>query len=258
MFNFTSGSVLSALLGAALLMATPQAFAQQTDDTVVVDVPSIDIPEDDGIVSYGTINLDQHEGLKAFFDGDFEKAEIEFEHEFRGLRRHQRAFENSVQDAALAADRSLTMAAAGVTAGASTSNGNPVLTPVFGSSNAAPKVMNKRGDGNTVLTDGEITYEDFGFSRYMAGLSEIKLGKFEEARDSLETSLFHDDTNFDARMRLGLLDILDRDFKAAAKQLKKIDKQRRRCERLSCDDLDELRNAAVVLAKEITGATATG
>jgi len=239
-------------------VTTPQAFAQQTDDAVVADAPSIDVPEDDGIVSYGIINLDEHDGLKAFFDGDFEQAEIEFENEYKSLKRYERGRESAVQDAALATERTRMMAADRVIAGASSQDFTTVQPSVADSSSSSPNIIKKRGGGNTLLTDGKVTYEDFGFTRYMSALSEIKLGKFEEARDSLKTSLHYDETNFDARMRLGLLDIMDRDFEAAAKHLKKIDKQRRRCERQSCDDLDELRNAAVVLAEQITKATATG
>jgi tetratricopeptide (TPR) repeat protein len=258
MYNFGSGFFVAAMMCATLLVTPPQTFAQQVNDSAVADTPETEAIKDEGIISYGTINLDQHDGLKAFFDGDFEKAEIEFENEFRSLKRYERGRENAVQDAALAADRALMMADGGVTAGASTRNGNPVLTPVFGNSSGAPNLIDKRGGGNTLLTDGKVTYEDFGFTRYMAGLSEIKLGKFEEARKSLETSLRYDESNFDARMRLGLLHVIDGDFEEAAKQLEKIDKKRRRCQRLACEDLETLNNAALELATQITRAVNAG
>jgi tetratricopeptide (TPR) repeat protein len=218
----------------------------------------------DEVIANGTRVTGQHDGMDAFFNGDFETAEIEFEREFKGLRRFERARESAAEDAALSADRAQAQADAGTNVGSSAnSRGGGVPSQSAGSAAAAnsgvtSNFSNRRGEGRMILTDGKVTYEDFGFTRYMSGLSEIKLGKFDEAKVSLTQSLRYDESNFDARMRLGLLYLMDDDFEEAAKQLEKIDKQRRRCQRLACDDLETLNNAALELATQITRAVNAG
>jgi tetratricopeptide (TPR) repeat protein len=273
MQNFAKRLSLPLLAGAALLLGASHSFAQIANPDAASSIPPH--PEAmsgdaetvilDEVISSGTIVTGQHDGMDAFFRGDFETAEIEFEREFKGLKRFESARENAAQDAVLSADRALMQANAGDNAGAQAgaagrgggSSGSSSSGSTGSNSSVTSNFVSRRKEGRTILTDGKVTYEDFGFTRYMAGLSEIKLGKFDEARVSLKQSLRYDETNYDARMRLGLLNVMDADFEAAAKQLETIDKQRRRCERLSCDDLDALQKAAIVLAKQITQAVET-
>lgn len=272
MQNFVKRFSLPLLTSATLLLSAGHGFAQTAETAATNpgasqandESPQAETPIEDEIIVSGTFKTGQHEGMDAFFRGDFDTAEIEFEREFKGLKRFESARENAAEDALLSADRALAQADAGnnVSASANSRGGG---TPSQSSSSAAAansgvtsNFGSRRSEGSTVLTDGKVTYEDFGFTRYMSGLSEIKLGKFEEAKISLKQSLRYDESNYDARMRMGLLNVMDDDFEAAAKQLEKLDKQRRRCERLTCDDLDALRNATVVLAKQITKAVEAG
>jgi hypothetical protein len=237
-------------LGLVLALSlTPVSNAQESSDTVAT--------EDDEVVAYGKKNWGHHEGMKAFFDGDFETAEIEFEKEFLGLKRGESAKENAAIDAANQSFRA--DLAGSVTGTSGGSSGGPGGGPAqgfdsIGSIDAgfASNFRKKRGTGRSTLTDGKVTYEDFAFSKYMAGLSEIKQGKISEAKKSLKQSLGHDYTNFDAQMRLGLIYVQEKDYDKAAKHLTNIDKLRRKCKIKSCDDKDFIDNAAVVLAKAIT------
>ena len=86
----------------------------------------------------------------------------------------------------------------------------------------------------------------------MSGLSEIKLGKISEAKKSLQQSLKHNEYNFDARMRLGLIYIQEDDFEGAAKQLEKLASLRKRCKIRKCDDMNYINDSAVTLARAIT------
>jgi hypothetical protein len=52
----------------------------------------------DEVIANGTRVTGQHDGMDAFFNGDFETAEIEFEREFKGLRRFERARESAAED----------------------------------------------------------------------------------------------------------------------------------------------------------------
>lgn len=258
----------AALVFVALVFSAHQSVAQ-TAPTVSPSAVTTETQGDSGnaessivdeIISTGTIVTGQHEGMDAFFRGDFETAEIEFEKEFKSLKRFERARENAAQDAALSADRAFLEVSAGNNAGSS-ANALGGSAPGQSSNSAAAvnsgvtsNFTNRRKEGRTLLTDGKVTYEDFGLTRYMSGLSEIKLGKYQEAKSSLKQSLRYDESNYDARMRLGLLNVMDSDFEKAADQLEALDKQRRRCERIDCDDIEALREATINLAQQITQA----
>jgi thioredoxin-like negative regulator of GroEL len=62
----------------------------------------------------------------------------------------------------------------------------------------------------------------------MRGLSQIKLGKLEEAKASLTSAVALRKTNCDAYFRLALLEIQDGDSKAARKRLKQLKKAARK------------------------------
>lgn len=270
MQNIAQRFSLSLLTCTALTLSAAPGFAQTvatppvSETSSANETPNTNAPVEDEVIAFGTTVTGQHDGMDAFFRGDFETAEIEFEQEFKGLRRFERSRESAAEDAALSADRAQAQADAGTNVGTS-ANTRGGGTPSQSASNAlsansgvTSNFVNRRGEGRSILTDGKVTYEDFGFTRYMSGLSEIKLGKFDEAKVSLKQSLRYDESNYDARMRLGLLYLMDSDFEKAAKQLEKIDKQRRRCERLSCDNAKTLREATLVLAKEITRVAEAG
>ncbi|MGJ8559201.1 MAG: tetratricopeptide repeat protein [Litorimonas sp.] len=268
MKNFSRCFFHPLLASAALCFVAPLSYAQtstppttniaasQTGDE---NLQAETIIEDE-VIARGTIITGQHEGMDAFFRGDFVTAEIEFEQEFKGLRRFERARESAAEDAVLSADRAQAQADAGNNLSSSVNSrggGAPAQSSssaLSANSGVTSNFINRRREGRTLLTDGKVTYEDFGFTRYMSGLSEIKLGKYEEAKVSLKQSLRYDESNYDARMRLGLLNIMDSDFESAADQLEKLDKQRRRCERIDCDDIQPLREATIELAKQITRA----
>lgn len=264
MQNIAQRLSLSLFTFTALTLCAAPSFAQAetmppaSESESESATPATDAPAEDEVIAFGTTVTGQHDGMDAFFRGDFETAEIEFEQEFKGLRRFERARESAAEDAALSTDRAQAQADAGSNVSASANSrggGTPsqsASSALSANSGVTSNFVNRRGEGRSILTDGKVTYEDFGFTRYMSGLSEIKLGKFDEAKTSLKQSLRYDESNYDARMRLGLLYLMDSDFEKAAKQLEKIDKQRRRCERLSCDNAKTLREATLVLAKELT------
>jgi len=235
------------------LLTVGSVFAQTADPA-----PETETTNEDEVIAFGTQILGEHEGMDAFFRGDFETAEIEFENEFKSLRRFESAKENSARDAEISIDRAAQTADAGANLSSSVnsrSGGAPVLSSGSALSTnpgLTSNFINRRSEGRTVLTDGKVTYEDFAFASYMTGLSEIQLGKYDEAKDSLKTSLHHDEKNYDARMRLGLLYLKERDFEKAADHLEKLNKLRRKCEKRSCEDAADIREATLTLAQQIT------
>lgn len=240
------------LFGSSLVFSQVEAPPPQTETD----------PEEDVVTATGTLATGNHAGMDAFFKGDFETAEIEFEQEFKSLRRFRSAQENAAFDADVSFDRAAAVSDSGTNAGsaANTRNGAggaqgaPSGSGLTNSNALSTNFVNRRSEGTSVLTDGKVTFEDFAFTRYMSGLSEIKLGKYTEAKDSLKTSLHWDKGNYDARMRLGMIYLMERDYDRAADELEALDKMRKRCVKSECDEMEPLRDATVTLATELTRA----
>ncbi len=230
------------------LAVTTVCFAQSSDQGEDTQI--------DEIIVRGTTISDKHEGLEAFRNGDFEKAEIEFEQEFKSLKRAKSNLENSAIAADISFDRAQAQGQAGVGGlGSGGPGGGPppsasaVATPDLGMTG---NFKSKRSKGRFILNDGEVTQEDFAFTKYMSGLSEIKLGKYDEAKKSLKSSVNFDKSNYDARMRLGLLYVLENDFDKAADQLEALEKLRTKCKAKMCEEYDDILSSARTLAKGIT------
>lgn len=242
---FTSTLTISVLILAAI-----PANAQSPEES---ESKSETIDE---IIVRGTTAWEGHDGMDAFRAGDFEKAEIEFEKEFKTLKRAESARYNSAVSASLGIDRAEATGQAGV--GGLGSGGPGGGPPVDAGNVSAPDLgvsgnfSNRRSKGKNLLNDGKVTEKDFAFTKYMSGLSEIKLGKYEEAKASLKTSVKFDKKNYDARMRLGLLYVLENDFDKAADQLEALEKIRVKCKAKSCEEYEEILGSAKTLAKGIT------
>lgn len=234
----------SSVLALSLAM-TSVSFAQSSDQ--------IEDTQIDEIIVKGTTSWEGHKGMDAFRAGDYATAEFEFEKEFKSLRRA----ESSLNNAAFFASSGIELdQAINQVPNADIPTG-PGAGFTVSTSAGAPQISlngdtgNKRSKGQNILNDGKITYKDFAVTSYMAGLSEIKLKKYPEAKRSFEKSLTYDGGNVDARMRLGLLHLIDNDLNKAAKQLQKIEKLRQKCKKKNCEDYKFILNSAKTLADEI-------
>ena len=254
--QFFMSRVLQKLLTslAALIWLVGIASGQETNS-----VPSNDSLEaqDDEIIVEGKRNWRGHEGMEAFWNGDFETAEIEFEKEFKFLKRRENALYNFSQDAALGLERSAQQAQASQNSTAISGPGGSGAQSQIGgastpNSGAAGNYSSSNSIGRNILNDGVDTNFDFGFTKYMSGLSELQLGKYDEAKSSFKTAIHYNRSNFDARMRLGLLYVKEGNFEKAAHQLEKIEKQRQKCKKTDCERYAEIREAATTLADGIS------
>ena len=214
---------------------------------------SMEEPMDEIIVE-GRRLWEGHDGMEAFWAGDFETAEIEFEQEFKSLRRAESARYNAGVQAALGIERAEAVGQASVGGLSPTGPGGapPAVSTTTPDLGMAGSFKGKRSKGRNLLNDGVVTDEDFAFTKYMSGLSELQLGKNLEAKDSLKTSVDFDGRNHDARMRLGLLYLQERNFDKAADQLEALDKLRTKCQKKSCPEYDEILQSASTLATNIT------
>jgi len=188
--------------------------------------------------------------------GDFVKAEIEFEQEFKSLRRAESAKYNAGVDASLGFDRAEAVGQSGLGGLSASGPGSSVPLTTNGGTpdlGVTGRFSNKYKKGKNLLNDGKVTEEDFAFTKYMAGLSELQLGKYEEAKKSFKRSVGYNGRNYDARMRLGLLYVVERDFDKAANQLEALEKMRLKCKKKDCDDYDAILKSAATLAQGISG-----
>jgi len=238
------------------LWAGPLAVAQE--DTIATDKPPSVILEE--IVVEGQRMWEGHEGMEAFLAGDYKKAEIEFEQEFKSLKRSRSALYNAAVDAANGIDRANDTAASSVTGtqNIGTPGGGSVQiqssTPNTSNATSSTNFNNKRAKGRNILNDGKVTDKDFALTKYMSGLSELQLGKYDEAKKSLKTSVFYDRGNHDARMRLGLLYVVEGNIDKSADQLEALDKLRVKCKKKQCAEYAEIMESASTLANSITNA----
>jgi tetratricopeptide (TPR) repeat protein len=145
--------------------------------------------------------------LDAFLRGDFATAEIEFKKNVRCIRRVALQIHSAVRES---------------------------LNEVDGA--ALPRVGPGQGPSihNLPLRPDQIaerTCYNKEWQLYMIGLSQIQLGRFDEAKKSLYSvmRLSKEDLLFDAHYRVGLLELLEGDVESANRRLVHLAKMRRSC-----------------------------
>ena len=207
---------------------------------------------EDEIIVFGKRRTAGNRGMAAFNAGDYKTAEIEFDKHYTSLRRADRALQNAAIDGAASA--LTTQIAQGLPQASATGLSAPSPSPTV-SVNAKPFANGASLQANPSLTNlvnnGKVTYKNFAFAKYMSGLTQIQLGKLDEAKLSFRESVDHYGKNYDARLRLGLLELRDGDYDSARKQLLKLDKLRKDC-RSKCKDYEGIRSATLSLAKALS------
>ena len=123
-------------------------------------------------------------------------------------------------------------------------------------SNSQPSIDQATPNGTAQTPDNlpqrtERTCAHRGFQVYMAGLSQIQLGRPEEAKESFRKATALSKILYDAHYKLGLIALLDGDQKTAKRQLKKIDGILSRC--YACPARQEILDRQAHLRKALTG-----
>ena len=208
------------LLSAAALFAMPYAAsAQDAADAPVEEIEDVVIVE--GVRRGGDPAMD------AWYRGDFKQAEIEFEKNFSRLKQGVRLKQTQIEQNA--SDALQTQILSGANTGSAGSQEGADAGLGADAQSASLVYTNQRfrpGDQDpNIVRSGT----DLGAQLYMAGLSELKLGKFSEAKESFERALFYNDTLHDARLRLGLLALQDNDADEARKQLRRLEARLKSC-----------------------------
>lgn len=208
------------VITASLLVLSPSVLAQDSE------------PEDE-VVATGTIRTDR--AMSAFLSGDFETAEIEFDKNFVCARRAERNFRSGVEAARDSFDRPDANVGQDTVA---QPTGGPGGATAQAAPDVTPQVRVNSRDFERSDKDPTRTCEDIGFQLYMRGLSQIKLGKFEEGYESLSRSVVYRKDIYDAYYRLALLDFQSGDLDAARKNLKGLKTAQRRCR--TCDGKEDM------------------
>lgn len=196
---------------------------------------------DDEVIAFGT-KLGMDKGLSAFYAGDYETAEVEFEKSFRRIKRVEMLQEDGVRNAQQ---------------GAISSQLNFGLSEVSGQggadsasqTNVSQVAADTASPGRTYFGERKTRDEDKGYPLYMAGLSQIQLGKFDEAKASLERSIVFNKRIPDAHFRLGLLALQRQNADEAKAQLVDLALMMQKCG--ECDAAQEIGEKQTQLAQLI-------
>ncbi len=213
-------TVFTALMGAAFTLASP-VFAQDSTTNT----------GEDEVIARGSIQTDP--AMSAWNAGDYATAEIEFDRNAFCALRVERGFRAGVESARESAFRADDFSAQ--SAQTATINGPGVgggsVNIVDSASGVAGSTLNTQSlDRREDAT--KRTCENRGFQIYMRGMSQLKLGKTDEAKRSLEQATNLNRQLFDAHFRLSLMEYQSGDIDAAAKEaraLRRIAKKCRRC-----------------------------
>lgn len=233
--SLTLTSFLAASLLAVSTALIPAAAFAQTP------------PVEDEVVTTGTIRGGDP-AMGAFFRGDFETAEIEFQKNFRRLKRADMNLRDNIASVGNTAITGEVQNGLGATS--SGGGGAAASTGADTSINYGSLTMRAQRDG-----EGVTSGTDMGFQLYMTAMSQLKLRKYEEARENFKTAIAMNKSLYDARLRLGLLDLRAGDIDGARQQLRRLDGQLRKCND-ACDEVVEMRAAREVLSSAITKAGA--
>ena len=210
------------LLSLGLFFASP-AYAQDEN-----------YEREDEVIARATVQTDP--AMSAWNAGDFVTAEIEFKQNAFCALRAERNFIAGVESARDSAINSNISASAGLAPSAAGPDG-AAISAATSTSNAP--VGNPGNNFKNKVSNTKRTCEDRGFQLYMLGLSQLKLGKREEAKATLIRAAAMRKNLFDAHFRLALMEYQDGDLKKANKHFKKLRKLEPKCK--GCASKEEIK-----------------
>lgn len=194
-------------------------------------------PIEDEVIVTGTIRGGDP-AMGAFFSGDYETAKVEFEKNFRRIKRDEMQMQNNARAASNNTFGSELIAGPGTT---SASGGTSDVQNESVSPNLSALAGRARRTG-----EGVTSGTDLGFQIYMVGMSQLQLKEYDPAKDSFRQALGLNKSLYDARLRLGLLELRDGNIEGAQKQMTGLRKSVKRCRNV-CSEKVELLDAEAVL-----------
>ncbi|MEM7330223.1 MAG: hypothetical protein AAF437_15880 [Pseudomonadota bacterium] len=241
-----SNRFLSAVvLAGAMSLAGPAVLAQDASET------NQDAESEERILDPIEVTGIQNDAaMAAFRAGDFETAEVEFLDNAMCALRRERNLTNSVESAQINSFRAESLSnAAGVDSGASSQGANAGAGQQTPSGISAVDGVAVRNLRNTY----DRTCDERGRQLYFAGLSQIQLGKTNEALRSFERATATSKILYDAHYKIGLIKLLTGDSKTAESELKKIEGILARCRNCEPEQKQAIIDRRDHLAKAING-----
>ncbi len=221
--------VIAALATAVVSIASAQsdvAAAEETGDRVL-----------DTVTITGGAHPGYGKAMAAFEAGDFATAEKEFMNLFDLIGRVETRKE-------MAFDEARTQAVQQEASSAFRVSSAPGQAPPGGQSavsTGSDYAGTRRNEDVSPLGT-----KDQGISLYMAGLSEIQLGEYAKAKESLYRSLTFTRRIADVRLRLGILELRDGQPDKARKQLTALKKWDAEC-KSACSDAADISESLAIL-----------
>lgn len=223
------------IFGAANVSAQDETEQSTTGEERVLDTVTVTGVQNDA-------------AMAAFQAGDYATAEVEFLDNAMCALRRERNLTASIENARISADRADTFAnSTGGDSGASSQGATAGGATDIPTGIASPTGVAARN----VQTDFDRTCEMRGRQLYFAGLSQIQLGKTDEALRSLERATAASKVLYDAHYKIGLIKILEGDRKSAERELSRIERILTRCR--NCEARQEIEQRRDHLSRAIAG-----
>ncbi len=238
-------SFLSAILIGASLAVAPLASAQEAEPTETEATEG----EDRVLDTVSVVSVQNDAAMAAFRAGDYETAEVEFlDNAMCALRRERNVF-NSIETAQTNSARADIFAAAnsGVDSGVSSRGASAGAGQQTPSGLSAADGVAARNIANTY----DRTCEKRARQLYFAGLSQIQLGKTNEALRNFEKATATSKILYDAHYKIALIKLLNGDAQTARSELRKIEGILKRCR--NCEAKQEIVERVDHLEKAISG-----
>ena len=232
-------TILTAALAALMFAALP-AHAQDSATNSATNSTTNSTGEtaqEDEVVSFGT-RVQNDPAMSAWNAGDYATAEVEFDKNAFCALRAERGFSAGVQTAR---DASILGDVFADSVGTPSPTGGPggvSEIPQAPTGNVATDVRIDNGTRSNRDNPLRRTCEDRGFQVYMKGMSQLKLGKIEDAKDAFYQATNLNRQLYDAHFRLSLLEYQAGDLDKANKEANALRRLQSRCRR--CDAKDEI------------------
>ncbi|MBO6689407.1 MAG: hypothetical protein JJ931_17190 [Henriciella sp.] len=227
-------------IAAAMSLAAPIAAAQ--------DEAAESESEDRVLDTVEVVGVQNDAAMAAFRAGDFETAEIEFLDNAMCALRRERNVRASVDSAQINSQRAEVFTNSAITdSGASSQGANAGAGQTTPTGVAATDGVAVRNLRNTY----DRTCDAKAKQLYFAGLSQIQLGKTNEALRSFEKATASSRILYDAHYKIGLIKLLTGDTRKAESELRKMEGILERCR--DCEAKQEIVDRIDHLSKAING-----
>lgn len=220
--------------------------AQETPETSPAPEPSTNDEEEIENIIVSGRNYDA--ALKAFNSGDYATAEIEFKKNALCALRIERAKDAFVSGLQTSAINNNTQSGVG---GANTQTGRTSAGAGEIAAGFTGNVGGRSDNKDDKQSGSERTCENRAYQLYMMGLSQLQLGKSDEAEKNFKSAVFLNRNIYDAQFKLALMEMLRGENKKAQGRSEELEDILKRCD--DCEAKTEIEQRLVYVQKALNG-----